>query len=167
MFLLLSAAQGNTDKERHFDTKLLRAIKRAPHVFEEFLKDIRPVRLQSEKGKTEDGAAFGVDVPRFENVIKHMALGLYYNHYKRKWNGGFRMFTNAMFDMTSPYANEVNQTINKVASTISSAFGAEEAHGENGNIFSYKLCSEDDEGHAIFMTFYEGFEITVLLKSSV
>jgi hypothetical protein len=167
LFLLLSAAQGNGDKQRHFDTKLLRTLKRAPHILETFLKDMRPIRIQTENEEIESGAAFRVDVPRFENIVKHMAMGIYFNHYKRKWSGGFRMFTNGIFDMTSPHASEVNKTISEVASTISRAFGAEAEYGENGNIFSYKLYSEGEERHAIFMTFYEDFEITVLLQSNV
>lgn len=164
LFLLLSAAQGNGDKQRHFDTKLLRALTRAPHVLETFLKDTRPILIQTENGEIDSATAFRVDMLRFENVVKHMAMGLHYNHHKRKWRGGFRMFTNGIFDMTSPHANEVNKTISKVASTISHAFGAEAAHGENGNIFTYKLYSEGEDRHALFMTFYEGFEITVLLQ---
>ncbi len=167
LFLLLSAAQGNGDKQRHFDTKLLRALKRRLHVLETFLKDMQPISMKTENGEIDAGAAFRVDVPRFENVVKHMAMGIYFKHYELKWSGGFRMFANGMFDMTSPHANEINKTISEVASEISRAFVDEATYGENGNIFSYKLYSGGEDRHAIFMTFYEGFEITVLLQSNV
>jgi len=167
LFLLLSATQGNEDKQNHFDTKLVRAIERKPHVYEFFLKDMKEVTIPTGDGKYEQAAVFRVDAPRLENIVRHMSSGIFFHHYQKKWNGTFRMFTNSMFDMTSNNASEVNKTIHEVAAKISQAFGSEVAHGKNGNIFSYKMYSEGEERHAIFMTFFEGFEITVLLQSNV
>lgn len=62
---------------------------------------------------------------------------------------------------------EKHKTVKEVAAKISQAFRSEVAHGENGNIFSYKMYSEGEERHAIVMTFYEGFEITVILQSNI
>jgi hypothetical protein len=166
-FVLASAAQGNIDKQRHFDTKLMRAAKRRPHVFESFLKDMRPVPFLTVDGTVEQSAGVRVDVPRLESSIRHMACGIFFHHYQIKWFGGFRMYTNALCDMTSTNASEVNKTIEEVAERISRAFGAVTAHGKNRNIFSYKMYSEGQDRHAIFMTFYDEFEITVLLQKHV
>lgn len=167
LFVLVSAAQGNADKQRHFDTKLMRAAKRKPNVFASFLKDMRPVLFRTEDGMVERSAGFRVDVPRLESSIKHMACGIFFHHYQSKWVGGFRMFTNAMYDITSRNASEVNKTIKEIAERISRAFGGVTAHGENGNIFSYRMHSEGQDRHVIFMTFYDGFEIIVLLQNHV
>jgi hypothetical protein len=167
LFLLLSAAQGNTHKEDHFDTKLMRAVARKPHVYEYFLKELKKVSVQIKDGNSEQAVGVRVDVPRFENIVRHMASGIFFHHHQRAWGGDFKMFTNGMFDLTSKDSTEVNKIISEVALQISRAFSGEAAHGENEDIFSYKLYSEGEDNHAIFMTFYEGFEITVLLKSDV
>jgi hypothetical protein len=167
LFLLLSAYHGNTHKQHHFDTKLMRAVARKPHVYEYFLRELKEITVQKEDGSTEQAVGFRVDVPRFENIVRHMASGIVYHHHKYPWDGGFKMLANGIFDLTSNNASEVNKTITEVASQISRSFSREVAHGDNGAIFSYKLYSEEEKGHAIFMSFYEGFEVTVLLQRNV
>lgn len=165
LFVLASAIQGNSHKQSHFDTKVMRAVQRKPHVFVSFLPELRPVRLQMTDGRVGESACFKVNLDRFDRAIHHMACGIFYHHYKRKWLGNFRVFTNALLDVTSKNAPDVNKTIQEVGSTISRAFSSSAAFGDNDEIFSYKMYSDELDRHAIHMNFYEGFEITVLLDN--
>lgn len=166
LFLLLSAKKGNIDKERHLNTKFTRAVNRTPHVYNSFCQN-KSHFLSFEEGDINVESSFFVDIPRFENAIKHIALGLYYNHYGKKWNGSFRMFSSEMINEKSFNSYKANQDIHETASKIACYFEKKEARGENPQIFMYKWHTEGEGGHAIFMDFYEGFEITVVLRAFI
>lgn len=164
MFVLASTFQGNKHKQRHFDTKIMRAVNRKPHVFVEFLKDLKPVFLKSPDGNIEESASFKVDLDRFDRAVQHMACGIFYHHYKRKWLGGFKVFTNALMDMSSRNASDINAQIQEVSNKIEQSFSGIVSLGENDEIFNYKMFSDENDRHAVHMNFYEGVLITVLLN---
>ncbi len=166
MFVIASAFHGNNPREKHFDTKIMRAAKRRPYILSTILQNLTTVYLKEQDGSLIESAAFQVDVGRFENMVQHIACGIFYDHYKRKWHGGFRVYTNELLDLTSENSYERNDLIQKVSHKISTAFASLPEIGENKEIFMYKIFSDQSDRHAIHMVFYEGVEITVLLNSA-
>jgi hypothetical protein len=165
MFILASAFQGNDHKQRHFKTKIMRAVDRKPHVFISFLDELYPVYLEGPNGTVEESACFKVNLERFDRAVQHMACGIFYHHYKRKWRGGFKVFTNILMDMSSRNAPEVNALIQEVSQKIDQTFSGLVSLGENDEIFKYKIFSDIKDRHAVHMTFYEGVQVTVLLNN--
>lgn len=165
MFVLASTFQGNNHKQRYFETKVMRAISRKPHVFVGFLKELTPVYLRRPDGKVKESACFKVDLERFDRAAQHMACGIFFKHYKRKWMGEFKVLTNAFMDMTSRNAPDVNALIQEVSNKIEQSFSGLVSLGENDEVFSYKILSGKNDRHAVHMNFYEGVQITVLLNS--
>ncbi len=167
MFVLASALQGNSHKQNHVETKIIRAFERRPHVFSSFLADSHPVYLTDSSGKVEESACFQIDLKRFDRALHYMACGIFYHHYEKKWLGGFRVFTNALMDIKSKNAPEVNEINQSVYQEMVQFFSSETAIGENKEIFQYKLISDSNNRHAIHMVLYEGIEITVLLRNEL
>lgn len=165
MFILSCTLQGNEHKDNHFISKIMRAIERKPHVYSSFMSNLKPIYLRDESGIMQESACFKVNLERFDNIMQHLSCGLYYHHYKKKWVGGFKIFTNAFVEIDAHNAPEVNKTIQDVNARVSKAFSDSISFGENNKIFQYKLVSNDKNQHAINMVFYEGIEITVLLNS--
>ncbi len=166
MFILSCAFQGNEHQERHFATKFLRTFQRKPDVYSFFMKCFTLVKLGSPEGKKLESAIFQIDRGRFDRIVKNLSCGIYYHHLKEKWKGEFHIVTNAFLETNSPDSPQVNETIQSVNKKLSTIFSSSSAIGNNKGIFYYKMVSASTNSgdHAIHMVFYEGVEITVLLK---
>lgn len=165
MFILASGILGNRYKDGQVKTKIMRALKRRPHVYTSFMNDLTPVLLKGEDGKVHESASFKVDLKRFDNIACHMACGIFFHHYEKKWLGGFKVFSNMLLDLESTDSVKVNNAVRNAATYASKLFSECEEFGENKEIFKYKIISEGDLKHGIHMVFYEGVEITVLLQN--
>ena len=165
MFILASGLLGNEYKDGQVDTKIMRAIERSPHVYTSFLKEFRPAFLKKPDGKVEESAYFKVDLDRFEGIAHHMARGIFFYHYGKKWLGGYSFFSNMLIDLNSKNAEEVNSDVLRVVEYASLLFKDHMEYGANKEIFKYKIVSESENYHGVHMIFFEGVEITVLLKN--
>lgn len=166
MFILSCAFQGNGHQLRHFATKVMRAFQRRPHVCSSFMKNFTPVNLVSPEGKKSESAAFQIDRGRFDRIVKNLSCGIYYHHLKENWRGEVHIFTNAFLESNSPDSPQVNEAIQKINTRLSKTFSGVSSVGSNEDIFHYKMVSAStiNGDHAIHIVFYEGVEITVLLK---
>ncbi|AZT83284.1 hypothetical protein EHN06_06820 [Marinobacter sp. NP-4(2019)] len=165
MFVLASAFRGNEHKSNHFASKVLRAFSRKPHVYSHFMAGLSPIMLKHPDGKIEHSASFKVDLERFNNALFQIACGLFYYQYKTKWQGGYQVLTNELMALDSPNAVRTNEVVQRVGERVSKAFEGQDRHGENDKIFTYSIISDQQNRHAIYMKFYEGIEITVLLTN--
>lgn len=78
MFVIALAFRGNNHREKHFDTKILRAAKRKPHILPTILQNLTTVYLKEQDGPLIESAAFQVDIGRFEKVVQHVACGIFF-----------------------------------------------------------------------------------------
>lgn len=162
LFLLVTGMYDNDNKEHLFTNKTLKAINRKPHVYESFMKDLKPTLIKNKLGNVYETATFTVDLKRFDSVIHHIACGIYFHHLGEKWFKNSKVISNALIDLS-----EGNQSINDeneaVFATLRKGFEILPSHGDNPEIFKYKFYSKNTDKHLIHMTFYEGIEVTVLL----
>jgi len=165
MFVLASAFQGNEHKKNHFESKVMRAFQRRPHILPSFLKNLTPVYLEDENGEIEESAVFQVNLKRFDSSVFHIACGIYYYHFKSKWLGNFKVFTNILMDLKSKNALDVNDLMTKICEETSALCSGEVAIGENQEIFRYKLISDVSNRYLVHMVFYDEVEISVLLAN--
>lgn len=167
MFILSCAFQGNEHKERHFGTKVMRAFQRKPYVYSSFMEGFTPVEVVSPEGENLESATFQVDRVRFDRIVKNLSCGIYFHHFQEKWRGGFRLLTNAFLVTGVADSAQANETIQLANQRASASFSNLIAAGNNNEIFHYKVVSENTSNgdHAIHMVFYEGVEVTVLLKN--
>ncbi|MFP3343460.1 hypothetical protein R0J87_13220 [Halomonas sp. SIMBA_159] len=163
MFVLACAFRGNEDKSNHFASKVLRAFARKPHVYRSFMDGLSPIYLKHPNGKMEKTASFKVDLERFHNAIFQVACGLFFHQYGKKWQGGYQVITNELIALDSTNAVQTNEVIQRVGERIGKVFENYARHGQNDRIFAYSIVSDDQDRHGIYMKFYEGIEITVLL----
>ena len=165
MFVLSTGFYGNSHKDRHFQSKILRAFKRKPYVFSSFMKDLTPVYLKDKDGNVSESATYKVDKIRFNSIFHQMACGIYYYHYKKKWLGNSESFNNVLMEFSAENSPEINNNIHNVAKQTSDAFSHITSVGENEEIFKYRIISGEKDQHAIHMVFYQGIEVTVMLSN--
>lgn len=158
-FILSSSHQGNKYNQKHFETKVIRAVKRRPHVYESFLKNHKTIYTGGQSSEYIQS-----DLNRFNSSVFHMACGLFYHHYKNKWLGGFKVLNNLFVDMSSQNAPEINQIIQDANKQISNDFKSKTSLGENKEIFKYNMISDNRNSYAVHMVFYENIKVTVLLR---
>ena len=161
-FLLTTAIFEDAHKDRIFETKVMRAIDRKPHVYKQFVGDMQPVLVKDQDGKSFETAAYTADLKRFDSSIHHIACGLYYFHTAKKWLGKSRIITNALMDL-SERAVEINEANQNLCKKISFGFSNIEFQGDNPEIFKYKIYSNSTGQHGVFMVFYGAIEITAVL----
>lgn len=162
-FVLASSILGNSHQIDQIE-KIQRAWIRRPHVFQSFLKELKPVVINI-SGKVEESISFKVDLERFESICHHLARGIFYHHYQRKWLGGYKVFSNMLVDLKSENGEDINKSVQKASSYVATIFEGEKEYGENKGIFRYKIISENEKSYAINMIFYDRSEVTVRLKN--
>jgi hypothetical protein len=155
--------QGNEHKQRHFQSKSLRAFNRAPTTFISMMENLTPVTLEDQTGALYGSAAFEVNLARFDTCMCRIAAGLYYHHEGSRWSGTYRVVTDAFAFLTGPNAACLNATMQEMNSKVSQVFAPLPDHGENPTIFKYKRFSDELGRHAIQMTFYEGIKVSVAM----
>ncbi|KXI29024.1 hypothetical protein [Paraglaciecola hydrolytica] len=161
-FVLTTTIFENAYKNKLFETKVIRAIDRKPHVYTEFISNLEPIIVRDVNGNFSETAAYKVDLNRFNSAIHHIACGIYFFHTSRKWFRKSVIINNAMMNF-SEQAIEINGKNQKLCNEISSKFNTIEALGDNPEIFQYKIQSNNNDQHAIFMIFYGAIEITAVL----
>jgi len=164
MFCLASAMQGNEHKNRHFESKIMRAAERRPHVYASFLSNLTPVLIKDEHGNVEESAAFSVNLKRLDNAFSNIARGIFFHRFGEKWLLGTKVISNALMDVTSNNAPKVNEETQSLVNRITTFFEPFTKFGANSEIFFYRIFSNDEGNHVIEMTFYEKHVVIVLLR---
>ena len=166
MFLLSTHLVGNVHKARHFASKVKRAIERKPHVFKEFMKEQSPIKLVNEKtGEVKESIAYVVDEDRFNNIITHLAHGIYFYHKKEKWSGEINIFTPMLAAYDGEDRIERNASIQKQGDELKEVFSNVNRHGENPEIFQFSMASGPESQHVIYLEFYGEFTISIFMGS--
>ena len=166
MFLLATALRGNEHKATHFETKVMRAIRRKPKVYRALMKDLTPVTVAAKNGETIPTVAFAVDVDRFNKCMQHIACGIFFHHTGTRWAKQIRVVTDAFAMLRGPNATETNRLLQDGTRLLAEAFSTVPVEGQNLPIFQYRLHKTDEGVHAIFMTFYEGIRVSALFSDT-
>ena len=164
MFVLVTNFFGNDQKWQHFESKVMRAINRKPHVFQKFLNNQFPATLiPGITGEVLRSLVYQVDKERFNRVVIQVAHGIYFHHTREKWNGKCKIFTPAMMVGVGDNRIELNEVLQECGNDLRQLFSNTKKYGANPEIFSYSIVSNGSDKCVIFLKFYEGFEVTVFM----
>jgi len=163
VFCLSTCFHGNEIKEQLFNTKVMRAIDRRPDTYSRFLDNYQRVTLRHPNGTVEHTAAYSIDLKRFDNVLSHIARGLYYHHTRTKWDGAALVMTNELRDLSSANSYEINKISDDTIERVSSFLSETKSHGQNPEVFSYKIHDDRPKGYVILMKFYSAITVAVTL----
>ena len=166
MFLLSTALQGNRFKQQHFETKVMRALRRKPAAYGAFMPNLTPVAIQEGNGPMVETCAFEVDVDRFSRCTRHIACGVLYHHTSLKPLNEVRVVTDAFAALKGPNAEETNRLFHDMTLRIGEAFSLVPIQGENRPIFQYRLHTTAEGVHAVLMIFYEGIRVAAIINDA-
>lgn len=146
----------------HNQTKVKRAIERKDV---DFLNSIVKNRKEN-LYKNENGTNFSIiegrpDMNRLQNCFIHIAYGLFYAKFKRKFKGEINTVIDFVF-----YENE---TMEKIKHLIRTSIKFEKktplVEGQNKEIFNYSFSDADENGLiGLHLTFYEGAKVFIAFK---
>ena len=167
-FLLIVSAQhcGSYYKDAHFESKVMRAFNRSPNRFISMIEDLTPVECTGLDGEQFESAMFKVDLDRFDKVAHHLACGIYYYHFGKKWLGKSGTLTNIL-GVNGNISSPENRFIVSQAAKVSKSFEGLPSYGDNKEIFQYQIYSRNEDAHALRLEFFEGVEIFVVLGQDV
>ena len=167
LFLLACNCVSNELSQTHFATKVMRAVRRKPHVFTEFSKVHSPVKLVSPDKKVTTSMAFKIDRKRFDTAIEHIARGIYFFKYNEKFSGSVEIFTEGLMDLSSPDCVDVNSNIQKLCKLFDKLLLNTPHEGENTEVFTFQILRDDSMKRSLLrLHFYQDFKIAIQLKSS-
>ena len=144
----------------HFKTKVKRTLeKKGKKFIDEIIKDKKPVSTADKKASSiYTGKA---DVSRLQKCFEHIAYGLYYYKFKKKFNGKCNLYMD--------FINYENNHLEKYKEVIRKRIEADpiqsKSEGANPEIFSYSFFQADEFGLiGLIMTFYEGTKVYAVFK---
>jgi hypothetical protein len=162
LFIMTAQYRGSHLKDKHFESKVMRAFNRSPDRFIGMLEGLAPHRCTEPDGKVFESAVFEVDLTRFDRVVHQLACGIYYHHFNKKWMGKSHSISN-IFGTSGNLSSLENAFIARQMDKMSRSFEGLPVHGENQQIFSYQLYTRNDNAHALHLEFFEGVKIFTVL----
>jgi hypothetical protein len=159
--IITSHIENNPIAQRIFSTRVMRTLRRKPHLAPAFFRGLMPVFL----GKVQTGMFF-MDRPRFDNALINIARGLYFHHYGNKILTQGHLLTYSMQDISSEHSDYVNRNLHQWRLFSERALRNIPAYGDNTSVFYYKVVEDDENGRKVFrMVFYEGVVVDVLFEA--
>lgn len=162
-FIIIIHFENSPIAQQYFSRKVMRSIKRRPHLVPGFLKDNVPIVING-----QPSLSFYIDRERFDNSISHISRALYYHHYKKKWGYDFIVHTPDLFKLRGEDADEVNLRMQKIDRLSDGYLLEEPILGENPSIFQYKIHLDNEiPSLTVKMVFYSGFTTIAHSSSSL
>lgn len=160
--IITSHIENNPIAQRIFSTRVMRTLRRKPHLAPNFFKGLMPVLF----GRVQTGMFF-LDRPRFDKTLINIARGVYFNHYSKKILTQGHLLTSSMHDVTSERRDEVNKNLHQWRLISERAFQNLPSYGENPIVFYYKVVEDDEKGRVVCrLVFYEGVVVDVLFEAT-
>jgi hypothetical protein len=168
LYVLLMNLANNKYAERHFNTKIIRAIQRNPSVMALISKYNIPVITENiETGERNDSLAFKVDVTRVNSSINKIGRAIHFHKFGEKWHGDISVHSNFLLSLENDNSPITNSYIENLDASACQLFLNQEHYGCNPQIFSYQVISIDHSiPYIMQLHFYEGARFTLIFKSS-
>lgn len=155
--VLVTSYENNPVARRHFETKIIRLLRRKPWFQETLLKFFTPVLLNG-----EETGAFKADITRLKRVLEAIAYGLHFHTYQEQWHGDIKVIPLGLFKEEGE--TFIRHPLEEMMRESSKAFLAGKGQrGENPDIFFYQIHRDLNERQLVIkMVFYGGFEAIAL-----
>lgn len=162
LFLIASHFDNNLVAQRHFSTKIIRAVKRNPSMYK-YVEDNYPIILDG-----QSSIAYTVDWARFKKEIEHLTCALFYLNYRQRLDLPIRIHTPDLFAINRPDAQEINQHLQEIEALTFGALRTQTRQGKNPEVFYYQHFSMPEIPSFVFrMVFYDGFVVIAYASPSV
>lgn len=165
LFLLAANVVSNKLAEKHFSSKLQRAINRSPHVFGDFTKKNMPIILRYEDGGEINSAAIKIDRGRFDSTITHIANGLYYHKYKSTFSGSVLVFTESVFFLNNDDGVDINNDIQELGIMVDAFMKDVPLEGQNPDVFKFQIAHNKAINQTLIRLFFYGnFKVIAIMQ---
>jgi len=161
-FLLVSLAGiigNNTIGYRHKFTKVNRTIRRSAfRLLEEALKNPRSEILELEPNKFIQVIWGTPDHERLSKCFDHIARGLFFHHFGKKFNGK----TRTLLGFTSNPAANAQEFQRLIRNKVKMELGEKPRIGANPQVFSFQFTELDrDNTRSLHLQFFGGLDVFV------
>ena len=146
LFVLTLNIANNILAKRQGFAKILRAVLRNPNLPNHFFSKSSPVMAVEFQGDAISASLAKIDYQRFLRASTHMAHGLYFHHFGRKFKGKCSIFADFMLQYETEGAVKSNYNQHTVAQIVKPHFDQEPQYGNNPTVFSYSVLPPDDNG---------------------
>ncbi len=162
LFVLTLNIANNILAKRQGFTKILRSVLRNPNLPKHFFRKSSPVMAVEFEGNTISASLAKIDYQRFLRVSTHIAHGLYFHHFGRKFEGKCSIFADFMLQYEKEDSVKSNYTQSTVAQIVKPHFDQEHQYGSNPTVFTYSMLPPDAKGLiGARMQFFEASNIYV------
>ncbi|MGD0021495.1 MAG: hypothetical protein ABSC54_04255 [Smithellaceae bacterium] len=162
LFVLTLNIANNILAKRQGFTKILRAVLRNPNLPNHFFSKNSTVMAVEFEGDAISASLAKIDYQRFLRASTHMAQGLYFHHYGRKFEGKCSIFADFMLQYETKGAVKSNYNQHTVAQIVKPHFDQERRYGSNPTVFTYSVLPPDNSGIiGARMQFFEASNIYV------
>lgn len=145
----------NPIAQRHFSTKMVRAIARNPSLREAYTREWFPVAV----GSTVTGASV-VDRARLNKTLACVVNGLYFHHYQEKWSHRILIYNPPLLFMDGPEPPQRLEVMHAFRVLSPRYLANQPWSGPNPDIHCYQMY-RDEQGACLLvrMAFYKGFVV--------
>lgn len=151
--VVLMTAESSPVGRHLFFGKLLRAVRRASHVYESFFSDKGTV----EKGR---GRALQLDRERFDQCIDRLARALFFDTFKEKWALPIHVVSPNFISAVQDEKIVPHEPSMPLIATCRQYLLYEPIKGENPDAFMYRIRRDETaQLFALAAVFYKHFEI--------
>ncbi|MEZ4483615.1 MAG: hypothetical protein R2864_03160 [Syntrophotaleaceae bacterium] len=147
-FVLVSHFENNSAAQTHFTGKVIRSLKRRPHISETFMPDQLPAVLNGEQTM-----AFKVDLKRFNNGVSQICRGLYFEKYKEKWLDPIRVYSSCLLAQRSDKLTSAEEEF-EIFRLAAEFFKDVIKEGENPEIFQYQMARFKDKMKSLHACYF-------------
>lgn len=162
-FMCLAACSpGNKASINHQNNKLLRILEKQPGKWQALIKQATPATVIETDGSIHETCAFHIDETRFFAQLEHIAKGIYFKNYGKKW-----LTTVDIRILQGLHVNDSNirNENQKIHHSTYEIFADAKKYGENQEVFSYQI-KEGRTAVLILITFYEYVKILISYSDS-
>lgn len=151
MWLISLNLPANSVARRQIETKLVRAHVRAPSLGNSILSDGKDVIVsESHSGREHEATQLWLNGPRFDSAISLVARGLFCHHFEERWLGPLRVVCDFVDFPDEPDQESLQQARIALYDYVEELFSADVRHGENPDVFWYKVNESGDQ-HRCYM----------------
>ncbi|MEJ1402562.1 MAG: hypothetical protein RPU61_03465 [Candidatus Sedimenticola sp. (ex Thyasira tokunagai)] len=151
--ILFSAAENNEVAQHQFLGKLLRATKRSPLKYSNYIE---------EKGiiESERKRVMEIDRDRFDSCIEHMVRAMFFHAYGTKWRYPILVASPNLHNEDPGKDAVYGKKTADLVKIMHMIIGQEQFLGDNPSVFKYRLRHDVDScSYAFEGIFYDFFEV--------
>lgn len=163
VFVLIACHLANMVGQHQAETKLKRAVERAPALIKKFVPSSQNVRIKDAQGLLET-VQVPLDIGRFESVAEKIGRALHFHHFGEKWAYELVVFSNFVAYFGGKDSAAANDQMASINSMSTQFFLGTKPVGANVEVFSYNVRTDEKGRRGIRANFYGEAQITYLFN---